>query len=120
MNGDEATTAARLDVYLDALVRGRRPEDDGFDSALAATVRRVHARPVAPAPDAAYAERLWRELAACEPAGRGVGRSAAVGSIGIVPWSLAGRGSGVSVRLRGSRALANLATAAVVLVTLVG
>ncbi|MGE5620056.1 MAG: LolA family protein [Sphingomonadaceae bacterium] len=63
MAGSEFETMERLNEYWDEIVRGTEGVPDRLDAPLAGTVRMIHALDDAPAPDPAFARRLWQELA---------------------------------------------------------
>lgn len=118
MNGDEARTAARLDEYLDAVVAGRGQAPDGLNPALLATVDRVHAQGTASAPDTAFGDRLWQRLtdrppvenSTRAPVGARMGRALA--------GAPARRRTDRVLRVWGTNPLANVATGALLVLTL--
>ena len=120
MTERDMAMAARLDDCLDALVRGERLDADGLDAGLAATVTVLHRRAVAPAPAPAFGERLWSQLAEGRSRAGSFQERVAVQS-GRTRSSVPDRrrGKGV-VRLWRSNWVANVATAAVVLLTVLG
>ncbi len=116
MSPDRA--ADRLNVYLDAVVQGEATRSHGFDPAISASVERVFAADDAPGPPPGLADRIWDRLmdhpSSMEPV---------TGPPALQP-NLNGRAA-LDIRStapprRGPSALAFLATAALVLLSLIG
>ena len=118
----ERTAADRLSDHLDALVAGNPPRSPDLDPAIDATLARFFAADDAPGPPPGLEDHLWQEL--MEP-------TASVEFVPRVPFSPADRNGWLTLDARSAPlarrgpsrprwALAQLASAALVLLTLIG
>jgi hypothetical protein len=117
MNQDRGA-ADRLNDHLDVAVAGDAARSHDLDPAIAATVERFFAADDAPGPPSGLADHLWQEL---------MGETASLDVVPLVPALRPHRNGRAPIDLwhttlpnHGPSALAYLATAALVLVTLVG
>lgn len=117
-----ARDAAEVGRLWDAAVRGRpvAAEGDGLDPTLVETIRRLHARDATPGPSPATTARIWEEL--MDGTVRGVAATGRAGTLRAVPNgrppAVPPVAGGRPRRARRRSPLAELATAALVLLTL--
>jgi hypothetical protein len=115
MSSDRA--ADRLDAYLDAIVKGEAAQSDGFDPAIGASVERFFAADDAPGPPSGLADRIWDRLMDHPPS------MEPVTEVPALQPNLNGRAAldmrSITPPRRGPSALAFLATAALVLLSLI-
>ncbi|MGH2615432.1 MAG: hypothetical protein ACRDJC_09355 [Thermomicrobiales bacterium] len=111
-------TADRLNDHLDAVVSGDVARSHDLDPSIAATVERFFTADDAPGPPPGLADRIWAEV---------MDHTATVELVLTIPASRPDRNGRAPLRFRrtappnhGPSALAYLATAALVLLTLVG
>ena len=129
MQGDERADTARLREYWDSVVRGTPTDAGDLDAASAAVVQQLHALYQPPLPDPAFRHRLQEELmgaAALPPfsgANGAVRHSPSIATSppgGIAPVPQRGSPSRrIFPDLDRGRMLGHLATAALLLLTLV-
>ena len=110
--------ADRLNEHLDAVATGDTARSSNIDGAIAATVERFFTADDAPGPPPGLAEHLWHQI---------MPESTPVDLVPLIPALLPDRNGRTPIEIRpatlshrGPSALAYLATAALVLLTLVG
>ncbi len=119
-DGDDRSAAA--DRYWDAVIRGERPGDD-IDPTLAETIARMRELGDAPEPDPVFVARLERDLATAarplSPYVRAVPHGAATSPNGTVPTRLLPPPASPRTIPLGRRVLAQVTSAALLVLTLV-
>lgn len=120
-DGERFRASAAVDRYLDALAFGQPTGENGLDPGLAATLDRLHAVHAAASPDPAFVRRLREELMDyAEPVIASHGTNGVVQDVGELGVATArGRMVVWPGRLHRRRARVELATVAILLLTLV-